>query len=228
MNASTSQAQIDANRQNAQLSTGPSTPAGKAKSALNSVKTGLTGRTVLLPTDDAAAYEQHVQRYMKDLQPAGQREHELVQSLADNSWRTERIFSLEMAIFAKGRIQFAAQFENEDASVRTGLIELETFLAYEKQLRNLHIQEARLRRQREKDTAELKELQKERIQKEQHELEMAAKLYLAAKRDNKPFDPAAFGFDFSISAIEDYLEGIRAANLTHQAMRDSMSTAKAA
>jgi hypothetical protein len=225
---STSQAQIDANRQNAQLSTGPSTPAGKAKSALNSVKTGLTGRTVLLPTDDAAAYEAHVQRFMEDLQPVGTREHELVQSLADNSWRTERIFSLEMAIFARGRTQFAARFEHEDASVRTGLIELETFLTYEKQLRNLNIQEARLRRQREKDTAELKQLQKERIEKEKQDLEIASKLYLAAKHDNKPFDPAAFGFDFSIPAIEDYLQGVRSANLARQAMRDSIRTAKAA
>ncbi|MGH9640527.1 MAG: hypothetical protein ACRD3Y_10725, partial [Bryobacteraceae bacterium] len=210
------------------LSTGPSTPVGKAKSALNSVKTGLTGRTVLLPTDDAAAYEQHVQRFLKDLHPAGTREHELVQALADNSWRTERIFALEMAIFARGRIQFAARFEHEDPSVRSGLIELETFLIYERQLRNLHIQEARLRRQREKDTAELKDLQKRRIEKEKQDLDTASKLYLAAKRDNKPFDPAAFGFDFSISAVEGYLEGVRATNLARQAIRESVSAAKAA
>ncbi|MGH9655710.1 MAG: hypothetical protein ACRD6B_19880, partial [Bryobacteraceae bacterium] len=171
MSTATSQAQIDANRQNSQLSTGPSTPEGKVKSALNAVKTGLTGRTVLLPTEDAAAYEQHVERFLKDLEPVGPREHDLAQSLADNAWRCERIFALEMAIFARGRIQFAAQFDREDPAVRPGLIELETFLAYEKQIRNLHIQEGRLRRQREKDTAELHELQKERIQKEKRDLE---------------------------------------------------------
>ncbi|MGH9624190.1 MAG: hypothetical protein ACRD4G_07605, partial [Bryobacteraceae bacterium] len=93
MSTATSQVQIDANRQNSQLSTGPSTPAGKAKSALNAVKTGLTGRTVLLPADDAAAYEQHVERFLKDLEPVGPREHDLAQSLADNAWRCERIFA---------------------------------------------------------------------------------------------------------------------------------------
>jgi len=41
-------AQITANQKNAQLSTGPTSPDGKAKSSLNAVKTGLTGRTVLL------------------------------------------------------------------------------------------------------------------------------------------------------------------------------------
>ncbi|MGH9622581.1 MAG: hypothetical protein ACRD45_23095, partial [Bryobacteraceae bacterium] len=225
MSTTTSPAQIDANRQNAQLSCGPKTSEGKAKSALNSVKTGLTGRTVLLPTDDAAAYEQHVQRFLAELKPAGAREHELVQALADNSWRTERIFSLEMGIYARGRMQFAAQFEQEDPAVRLGLIELETFLFYEKQLRNLNIQEARLRRQREKDTAELKQLQKERIQKEQHELEMASKLYLAAKHENKPFDPAEFGFDFSTEYVEDYLKGVRAAEAAIEHMKSPLRAA---
>jgi hypothetical protein len=44
-----SASQLAANRANAQLSSGPQTPEGKAKSCLNAVKTGLTGRTVLLP-----------------------------------------------------------------------------------------------------------------------------------------------------------------------------------
>ena len=48
---------LAANRANAQLSTGPTSLAGKAKSSLNAVKTGLTGRTVLLPTEDAVLYE---------------------------------------------------------------------------------------------------------------------------------------------------------------------------
>ena len=52
-----SEAQIKANRANAQNSSGPKSPEGKAKSSLNAVKTGLTGRTVLLPGDDAAAYD---------------------------------------------------------------------------------------------------------------------------------------------------------------------------
>ncbi len=51
------QAQIEANQRNAQLSTGPTSEAGKAKSSLNAVKNGLTGATVILPSDDLAAYE---------------------------------------------------------------------------------------------------------------------------------------------------------------------------
>jgi len=63
-------AQIAANQANSQKSTGPITEAGKAKSSLNAVKTGLTGRTVLLPSEDAAAYQAHLDRAFTQLAPA--------------------------------------------------------------------------------------------------------------------------------------------------------------
>ena len=151
---SISASQLAANRANAQLSTGPKTPEGKAKSSSNAVKTALTGRTVLLPADDAAAYEEHVADFFKELRPMGARESALVQLLADNAWRLDRVFALEMGIYALGRTQFADHFSAEDPAVQPNLIETHTFLTYEKQLRNLQLQFARLCRQREKDTAD--------------------------------------------------------------------------
>jgi hypothetical protein len=160
-------ARLEANRANAQLSTGPRSEEGKRKSSLNAVKTALTGVTVLLPTDDAAEYQSHIARYEKEFRPVGIEESELVQSLADISWRLRRIPGLEMAIYARGSIIYADQFAEEDPNVRRGLIELQTHLVYEKQLRNLQLQEARLVRRREKETAELRRLQEERKQREQ-------------------------------------------------------------
>src|SRR5438874_10633244 len=106
--------QIAANQKNAQLSTGPTSDTGKTKSSLNAVKTGLTGRTVLLPGDDAALYEAHVSEFMKRLAPVGENEQNLVQSLADTEWRLLRIPALEMGIYAVGRIEFAELFATED------------------------------------------------------------------------------------------------------------------
>jgi len=40
---------------------------------------------------------------------------------------------------------------------------------------------------------------------QRRELDEAARLYLAAKRESKPFDPAEFGFEFSIEEIEHYV-----------------------
>ena len=213
-----SPAQLAANRSNAQLSTGPTSSQGKAKSCLNAVKTGLTGRTVLLPSDNSAEYQRHIASFEKEFRPVGAAESALVQSLADIAWRLQRIPALEMAIFANGCVEFANHFDDRDVSLRPSLIEMHTFLVYEKQIRNLQLQESRLCRRREKEMAELRQLRQEREAREKDELDIAAKLYLAAKKDGKSFRPADRGFVFSIDDIESYLEGVRAANIARATM----------
>jgi hypothetical protein len=201
--------QLAANRANAQLSTGPRTAEGKTKASLNAVKTALTGRTVLLPTEDAAAYETHIRAYQDELKPVGRQESDLVQSIADGSWRLHRIPGLELAIYAQGRLQFANSLDEHDPSLRASMIELQTFLTYEKQLRNLQLQEARLHRRREKDVAALHKLQQERKEESKRKqlevLDAAVRRYVIARHDKKPFDPAANGFEFSIDEIKDHL-----------------------
>ncbi len=201
----TSASQIAANQRNAQMSSGPTSETGKSKVSLNAVKTALTGRTVLLPSDDAAAYETHILAYQSEFNPVGALESDLVQCIADTCWRLSRIPGFEMSIYATGHIEFAESFNNHDPSQRRALIELETHLKYEKQLRNLQLQEARLHRRREKDLAELRMLQQARKAKEIQALDAAARQYVLAKRDNQAFDPKANGFEFSIAEIERYL-----------------------
>lgn len=156
-----SEARLAANAANAQLSTGPRTSAGKAKSSVNAVKTALTGRTVLLPAEDVVAYQQHVRIFADQFQPVGPRESELVQAIADHDWRLNRIASLDMAIYAYGHEQFAEQFADR-GHLQSAYAQMHTFLHYEKQLRNLQLQESRIRRHRDKDTSELNRLQQER------------------------------------------------------------------
>ncbi|MBV8897064.1 MAG: hypothetical protein JO051_11175 [Acidobacteriaceae bacterium] len=141
---------------------GPRTDEGKARSSMNALKTGLTGRTVLLPTDDIALYEQHLQQFEDDLQPLGPRETRLVQMLADHDWRLIRIANMEMTIYAAGADEFDGWFDHRPAEMRPHLLQLQTYTHYEKQLANLHLQEMRIRRHIEKDTARLQQLQKER------------------------------------------------------------------
>jgi hypothetical protein len=197
-------AQIAANQKNAQLSTGPTSETGKAKSSVNAVKTGLTGRTVLLPNEDAVLYEAHVSQFMKSQAPLGDDERNLVQSLADTEWRLLRIPALEMGVYAVGRLEFAELFANEDEAARKHLIEAKVFLVYQRQLNNLSIQESRLRRQREKDVAALNELRQERQRQAGALLDKAARQYIQAVHENRnhEFDPAAFGFEFSLTEIE--------------------------
>ena len=139
-------AQIAANQTNAQLSTGPTSETGKSNSSRNALKTALTGRTVLLPTEDADLYEAHLNQFVKRFEPQGDDERNLVQSLADTDWRLLRIPALEMGIYAIGRIELAHLFPNEDPTVREQLIEAKIFLTYQRNLTNLSLQETRLRR----------------------------------------------------------------------------------
>jgi hypothetical protein len=95
-----SAAQAAASRINGALSHGPTSESGKATSSLNALKTGLTGPTVLRPSEDAALYEAHLAQFREQYQPVGDQELALVQSLADTWWRIARIPSLEMGIYA--------------------------------------------------------------------------------------------------------------------------------
>jgi hypothetical protein len=201
-------AQIAASQHNGSLSCGPTSPEGKAKSSLNAVKTGLTGRTVLLPSEDAALYEVHIAQFRERYQPAGEQEQALVQSLADTEWRLARIPALEMGIYALGHLEFAELFPDQDAAVRKQLIDAKVYLAYRRELSNLSIQEGRLRRQREKDLAALQALQQPRLLQVQAQvqatLDQAARMYIEAvhRDEHHLFDPEALGFEFTTEQVE--------------------------
>jgi hypothetical protein len=160
-----SPAQLAANRANALHSTGPRTPAGLATSSKNAVKSGLTGRTVLLPSDDREEYAQFLGNFERELAPVGQLECELVQIIVDCHWRLRRIQELEYALYAHGERQFADAFAGEHDA--RSMIVLQTHLTYQKDLRNLHLQEARIDRKRAKALTELNQLQSLRKQKEE-------------------------------------------------------------
>lgn len=157
-----SPAQLAANRANSLLSTGPRTEAGKAASSKNAVKSGLTGRTVLLPTDDVEEYARFLEALQSDLKPVGQIECELVQIVVDCYWRLRRIQELENALYLHGERQFANAFAEEPPEIRRSMIALQTHLTYQKELRNLHIQEARIDRKRAQAHKELEQLQANR------------------------------------------------------------------
>ncbi len=194
------QAQSAANRANSQSSTGPVTDAGKNISSKNALKTGLTGRTVLLPADDAELYAAHVENHAKQYDPQTPEERELVQSIADCSWRLQRVPSLEAGIYAIGRLEFAELFAAQDPALREQLIQAKIFLAYQRQLNNLSIQETRLRRHRDQDIAKLKQLQEERAQQRRNQLTAVARDFIAAIRAKQPFN--LNGFEFSPAEIE--------------------------
>src|ERR1700681_3705269 len=83
------------NRANAQKSTGPRTETGKQRSRLNALRHGLTGQTIVLPTEDHSAYQRHSQSFLDECRPKDAIETQLVQSLIDTSWRMNRASAVE-------------------------------------------------------------------------------------------------------------------------------------
>jgi hypothetical protein len=193
-----SEKQISANQANAQKSTGPISIEGKAASSHNAVKSGLTGQTILLKTDDVAAYNRLIDRVTQKFHPFDDEERALVQDLADTEWRLARIAPLEASFLAMGRLELAPEVAAiEDPEQRDQILEAKAAKAYAKDLRNLTLQQSRLNRHRNAKTLEINELQAKRKAKARDQAFNASTYFREAIKNDLPFNLTDFGFEFS-------------------------------
>ncbi len=88
-----------ANQANAQLSTGPKTPEGKARAARNSLKHGLSAREIVVRAEDQAAFDELHAAYLGELLPSGILETEMFNSIVHSAWNLRRIRTLEADLF---------------------------------------------------------------------------------------------------------------------------------
>jgi hypothetical protein len=101
--------QIEANRRNASLSTGPVTEEGKRRSRQNAVRHGLTAETVIDALEDAEDYAAFEMAVTADYDAPSAVERELVLRLASLLWRLRRATTIESGLFkiqAKYLLQF--------------------------------------------------------------------------------------------------------------------------
>jgi hypothetical protein len=101
--------QIEANRRNARLSTGPVTEEGRRKSRQNAVRHGLTAETVIDALEDAEDYAAFEIAVTADYDAQSAVERELVLRLASLLWRLRRATTIESGLFkiqAKHLLQF--------------------------------------------------------------------------------------------------------------------------
>ena len=98
-----SQAKLEANRTNAQSSTGPRTEEGKAIAALNNLRHGFNGVFCVLPSESSKAFIRLVDDLHAEHQPATPTERLLVMDMARHYWLLQRAIRLQEEAFTRNR-----------------------------------------------------------------------------------------------------------------------------
>jgi hypothetical protein len=87
----------EAARLNGSKSRGPVTEAGKARSARNAMKHGLTAKSFLLPLEDPSAFEELHAAYLEEFSPQSIAEQDCVEEMVAAVYRQRRLWALDTA-----------------------------------------------------------------------------------------------------------------------------------
>jgi hypothetical protein len=94
--------QIEANRRNAQNSTGPRTDQGKAVSRFNALKTGIDARSHVIPGEDPNVLETLALDYYERFQPTAPEQRFLIDAMVSAEWQLRRLRKTEAQIWEYG------------------------------------------------------------------------------------------------------------------------------
>ena len=101
----TTEKQVEANKQNALVSTGPVTDEGKALVSQNAVKHGIFARDLIITSgdgkEDQQEYAELLDGLIVSLNPKGQMECVLVEKIAVDFWRLRRVLRFESGSIRK-------------------------------------------------------------------------------------------------------------------------------
>jgi len=196
-----SEKQLEANRNNALLSTGAKTPEGRKRSSMNALRHGITGQVTTMTDEDRAAHDSFTKALIHDLGPEGAVETQLAQRIATDSWRLNRISAVEDNLFALGQLQNGGQACPDVPQLDAALTTAHTFTLEAKQLQLLTLYEQRINRVIQKNLAMLKQLQAARKAEREAAMKEAAALLKLSEMRGLQYDPAKDGFVFSRDQI---------------------------
>ena len=101
-----------ANQANAQKSTGPTSPAGKARSSQNSIRHGLCAKHILIGPEHQADFDDMAQGYRFELDPEGPVEQTLFSEIVGAAWQLGRVQRMESEACA-GKNSYAELLDDE-------------------------------------------------------------------------------------------------------------------
>jgi hypothetical protein len=115
---------LDANRENASKSTGPTTPEGKAVSSRNAVKHGVLGATPVLPgIESSEEWEYHRAGVIESLDPVGYFQNVLAERVALISWRLGRVVRYEVEVTTATAASAKLAMENQESNAPASSID---------------------------------------------------------------------------------------------------------
>src|SRR5579884_3140606 len=117
-----SQLQIEANRRNAQHSTGPRTPEGQAVSRFNALKTGIEAKSQIIPGEDSGEFDSLAHDYYLEWQPASPTECALVDDLVRADWQLRRLSRAEAQLWTHELADAAKSFNGLDEDAPLGQV----------------------------------------------------------------------------------------------------------
>jgi len=106
-------AQIEANRNNSQNSTGPRSPEGKAVSRFNALKSGIHAKSQVIPGEDADELEALAESYRRDFEPESSLEMFLTDSMIAADWQLRRLRKIEAQLWQR---ELTGRPEGQDAA----------------------------------------------------------------------------------------------------------------
>ena len=201
-----SSAKLDANRQNAQSSTGPVTPEGKKRSSLNATVHGFASQVVVMPDHEMPAFQEIFQNFFGECRPKTHTEHFLVQSLAEITWQLSKIRAQETNIMTLFNYTGASPIKTGDERGDLALNQAKGTLDHAKQLNTLSIYEQRKMRLFRETLKELISLQAARKTAEIEDLNKAAAYRKAMQTNNPTWQPAEDGFVHSLEQIDAFIQ----------------------
>jgi hypothetical protein len=191
------QKQIEANRENSQKSSGPTSIDGQKRSSLNSTVHGFTGQNLVLSDAEKAPYEQFVQQMRAEFRPCTAESRELLQNYTDLRWSIQQITVQQNTILD---VITQHHIETDDLAGMDAALEPHT-----RRLKTLGTYEQRRRRAAKETLAEFNRVEQEHNQAQQEHLQEAAEAHAAFQKLGQTWDPKEFGFVCSLAQIEDFI-----------------------
>ena len=189
-----SEARRRANRENAKKSTGPRTPEGKQRSSLNATRHGILAQVILLPEEDMAAYNKFTADYAAALNPVGTVEIQLAHACADIQFRLHRMAAAEHNLFAIGHQENGDNWNTGDSQSHAALTFADTLRRSKDPIATLTIYEQRLSRRLLQTLRQLREMQAERRELEQDQLDEMWSIVSLHPSEMNTIEPAQLGF----------------------------------